>query len=132
MKKSTLMVLLTVFALVVVACGGGAGDGGTASTAASAGGMTGDAANGAKVFAGTCSACHGADAMGIDGLGKQLAGSDFVASTSEDDLVAFVETGRPSSDPANTTGVDMPPKGGNPSLDDQAIHDVVAYIKSLG
>jgi disulfide bond formation protein DsbB len=64
-------------------------------------------------------------------VGKALAGSSFVADASEADLVALITTGRPSSDPANSTGVDMPPKGGNPSLSEQSIRDVVAYLKTL-
>ncbi len=133
MKKSTIAILFTVLALMVAACGGGSdGDGGTAATEAPSGaGSGGDAANGEKVFAGTCSACHGADAMGIDGLGKQLVESEFVASQSDSELFTLITTGRPSSDPLNTTGVDMPPKGGNPSLNDAAIADLVAYLRSL-
>ena len=45
--------------------------------------------------------------------------------------MAFVKTGRPASDPLNTTGVDMPPKGGNPAMTDQQIMDVIAYMRSL-
>ena len=45
--------------------------------------------------------------------------------------MAFIKTGRPASDPANTTGVDMPPKGGNPAMTDQQIMDVIAYMRSL-
>lgn len=133
MKKSTIAILITVFALVLAACGGGDSDGASTATEAPAGaGSGGDAANGEKVFAGTCSACHGADAMGIDGLGKQLVESEFVASQSDAELFTLITTGRPSSDPLNTTGVDMPPKGGNPSLNDAALADVIAYLRSLG
>lgn len=133
MKKSTIAILIAVFALVLAACGGGSegSNGDTATEAPSGAGSGGDAANGEKVFSGTCATCHGADAMGIDGLGKQLKDSDFVSTTSEADLFALIITGRPATDPLNTTGVDMPPKGGNPSLNDQSIADIIAYIKSL-
>ena len=57
--------------------------------------------------------------------------SDFVKGLSDQELLAFIKKGRPTSDPANTTGVDMPPKGGNPSLTDQQILDIIAYIRSL-
>lgn len=80
---------------------------------------------------GTCAGCHGADATGVTGLGKNLVGSDFIADISDGDLAAFIKTGRPVSDPANTTGVDMPPKGGNPALNDEKIDALVAYIRSL-
>ncbi len=122
-------ILLALLALAIVACGGGAdpSPGPTSPDAA----VTGDATNGEAVYLNTCAACHGADAAGVEGLGKTLAGSDFVASESEEALVALVTSGRPASDPLNTTGIDMPPKGGNPSLNEQSIADVVAYLKSL-
>ena len=66
-----------------------------------------------------CQGCHGPDAEGIDGLGKSLVDNEFVASTSDSDLVEFVRVGRPVSDPDNTSGIDMPPKGGNPALTDE-------------
>lgn len=79
----------------------------------------------------TCSACHGADAKGVTGLGKTLIASDFVNGKSDADLVTFIKTGRPTTDPANTTGVDMPPKGGNPALTDDDLKAIVSYIRSL-
>lgn len=123
-------VLLLAIALLLVACGGGEAD--TTSGADDAPAAAVDTANGETVYLNTCASCHGADAMGVDGLGKALAGSAFVADTSESDLVALITTGRPAGDPDNATGVDMPPKGGNPSLSEQSIRDVVAYLKSLG
>ncbi len=91
----------------------------------------GDAAHGAEVYAGTCSSCHGPDAMGIEGLGKNLHANAFVAERSDAEMLAFVKTGRPASDPLNTTGVDMPPKGGNPALSDQDLMDVIAHVRTL-
>jgi disulfide bond formation protein DsbB len=67
----------------------------------------------------------------MTGLGKDLTTSEFVKTTSDADMVAFIKIGRPASDPANTQGVDMPPKGGNPALTDQDILDIVAYVRSL-
>jgi disulfide bond formation protein DsbB len=49
-----------------------------------------------------------------------------------DDLVTFLKVGRGPSDADNTTGVQMPPRGGNPSLGDDDLTNVVAYLKSLG
>jgi disulfide bond formation protein DsbB len=92
---------------------------------------SGDAAAGKTAFEGTCSACHGMDAKGVPGLGKDLTISQFVISQSEEQFLSFLKTGRPSSDPANTTGIDMPPKGGNPSLDDEDLLDIIAYIRSI-
>jgi|GEM_PF-614288 len=87
---------------------------------------------GYELFIASCSACHGASGEGMEGLGKPLKASDFVASKSEAELVAFVKTGRPVWDELNTTGLDMPPKGGNPALTDEQIAEIVNYIKSLG
>jgi mono/diheme cytochrome c family protein len=92
----------------------------------------GDAAHGAELFVSTCAACHGQDATGIPGLGKDLVNSEFVSGLSDQELVEFINTGRPADDPANTTGVAMPPKGGNSSLTDQDVMDIVAHIRSLG
>ena len=69
--------------------------------------------------------------MGIDGLGKTLVASEFAIGLPDAELMLFLATGRPSSDPLNTTGVDMPPKGGNPALDDQDLADIVAYLRTL-
>ena len=57
--------------------------------------------------------------------------SEFIGGQSDDQLLAFVKTGRTTSDPANTTGVDMPPKGGNPALTDEQLKDVVAFMRSI-
>ncbi len=122
MKKTILTVLLLSSAvLILAACGGSA----SAPTA------FGDAAKGKEVFAGTCATCHGPDAKGLPNLGKDMTTSQFIASQSNDQLLAFIKTGRPASDPANTTKVDMPPKGGNPALSDDNLKDVIAYIRTL-
>jgi hypothetical protein len=34
-------------------------------------------------------------------------------------------------DPLNTTGIQMPPKGGNPLLEDQDLRDIVALIRTF-
>lgn len=86
---------------------------------------------GGEIFHETCVACHGASGMGIAGNGKNLVYSDFVANTDDAALVAFIKKGRDPGDPANTTGVGMPAKGGNPTLTDQDIQDVVTYLRSL-
>ena len=79
----------------------------------------------------SCAGCHGADATGVTGPGKNPVGSDFITNISDGDLAILIKTGRPNSDPANTTGIDMPPKGGNPALNDEKIDALVAYIRSL-
>jgi mono/diheme cytochrome c family protein len=131
MTVRKVLTLFAVLALAIAACGGG-DDGGDSSTETTApGNEAGRVVEGATVYSGTCTACHGVNLEGIEGLGKPLAPSEFVASQTEAELAAFVKVGRPTSDPANTQGVDMPPKGGNPSLNDQDLLDVSAYIQSL-
>jgi disulfide bond formation protein DsbB len=127
MKNWTIaVVVLVVSALVLTGCGG------AATQAASAPPIpAGDAARGKTVFDGTCSACHGPDAKGISGLGKDLTTSEFAKGLSDAELVAFVKKGRPTGDSLNTTGVEMPAKGGNTALTDQDLADAVAYIRTL-
>lgn len=86
---------------------------------------------GREAFVASCSSCHGPDAKGIKGSGKDLTTSEFVAAQSEEALIAFVKKGRPSGDPLNTTKVDMPPKGGNPALSDEKLEAIASYLKSL-
>ena len=129
MTKKKLIMLVAAFALILAACGGGSGDdnGGTSGSVAPG---AGDPVAGADVYKATCAACHGGDLAGIDGLGLPLAPSDFVTSQSESDLAEFITVGRPADDPANTTGLMMPPKGGNPALGDQDMMDVSAYLQA--
>jgi len=126
-----LAILLAVLALAAAACGGGSDDGGSSETTAPSSGGSGNAAAGETVFQGTCATCHGADALGIEGLGKSLHDNAFVQSMTDDEFVVFIQTGRPASHPDNTTGVDMPPRGGNPSLTDDDLYDVVAFVRTF-
>lgn len=128
MKKHLALVLLMLIlsSMLISACGGGTSAGTLAPAA-----LRGDASAGKATFDQTCVACHGADGKGRAGLGKNLVTSEFVKSKTDAELVAFITAGRPASDPSNTTGVDMPAKGGNPSLSDQDLANVVAYVRTL-
>lgn len=94
-------------------------------------GLTGFA-RGEEIFNATCIACHGAGGVGVEGLGKPLTTSTFADGLSDDELVAFLVVGRLDTDPLNTTGIAMPPRGGNPSLTDADLADVVTYLRTLG
>jgi mono/diheme cytochrome c family protein len=126
------VVLLGAFTLV--ACNGSSTPTATPTTApqptSTPAQSGGDPVAGQLKF-GTCAGCHGADATGITGLGKSLVGTEFMASNSDQQLLEMIKRGRPSSDPANTTGVDMPPKGGNPALSDSDILNIIAYLRTL-
>lgn len=78
-----------------------------------------------------CAACHGPDARGMPNLGKDLVESEFVAAQTDEALVQFIITGRPIWDPLNTTGVDMPGKGGNPAMTTEDVVAIVAYLRTL-
>jgi disulfide bond formation protein DsbB len=115
--------------------GGGESAAGNATAAASASSPTVSldpqaVARGKRAYI-SCMACHGKDARGIKNMGKDLVNSEFVAKLSDEQLVEFIKKGRGPTDPDNTTGVAMPPKGGNPALKDEQIRDIVAYLRSL-
>lgn len=135
MKRHPFLFVLTLVLLLVVtvACGGGNGgdEASTGDDADSAEVAAGDPAAGEEKFNQVCISCHGEEGVGVDGLGKPLNTSEFVSQQSNQELLEFIKQGRPVSDPANTTGVDMPPKGGNPALSDGEILDIIAYIRQL-
>lgn len=93
--------------------------------------LAGFIASGDKLFHSTCIACHGKGGIGIQGNGKALVNNPFVQSLDDDGLLAFVKQGRAPSDPKNTTGIQMPPKGGNPALSDDDVLDIISYLRTL-
>lgn len=129
--KRLLTPLLLLLLVVLAACGGGDGADTTKATTTTAGSFAGDATRGAELYTGTCMACHGPDGQGIEGLGKPWVGSDFINSSSDVELLTFLNVGRAADDPLNTTGVAMLPKGGNPALTDEDLLDLIAYMRSL-
>lgn len=128
------MGVVAVVAMVFAACGGGSdSDGGdtTAATTATTAAPAGDPVNGEALFVASCAACHGPNGEGIEGLGKPFAGSEFIQSQTDEQMVEFIKVGRGTDDPLNTTGIAMLPRGGNPSLTDQDLLDIVAYQRTL-
>ena len=90
-----------------------------------------DASQGREHYRATCALCHGAEGEGKARLGKSLQASPFVDSLSDEELVKFLKEGRPSWDPANERGIDMPPKGGNPALTDENLMEIATYLRTL-
>lgn len=137
-KDIFLLTLLLALTLALVGCGG-SGSSADSDEAAppapqateTAPAPTGDAVAGEPLFVQSCSACHGPGGKGVPNLGKDMTTSAFIQGMNDQDLLAFVKVGRPVSDPANTTNVDMPPKGGNPALTDEQLLDIIAYIRTL-
>lgn len=91
----------------------------------------GDLVQGEKIARETCASCHGADLRGMPRNGLNLVTSAFVASQNDDQLTQFLIAGRQSYEPGNTTGVAMPPRGGNPLLSNERLRDVVAYLRKV-
>lgn len=104
-----LLALLLVVSVMAAACGDDGGDG----------------PNGRALFQSACQSCHGSSGGG--GLGPALRGNPFIAGTSDADLKTLIAAGRPSTDPANTSGVSMP---GFP-FDAAELDAVVAHLRSL-
>lgn len=88
-------------------------------------------ASGDRLFHSSCVACHGKGGVGIAGNGKALVNNAFVRSLDDDALLAFIKQGRSPTDPKSTTGIQMPPKGGNPAMTEDDILDVIAYLRTL-
>jgi disulfide bond formation protein DsbB len=84
---------------------------------------------GEALFATTCVACHLPDGGARPKLGKDVVHSAFTAGKTDKELMMFLKMGRNPGDPANTTGVDMPPKGGNPALMDKDLTDLITFIR---
>lgn len=125
MRRAILALTIT---LAVVACSDAAGNSSTTVTVPPGGG---DRVRGEAVFDSTCITCHGPDGVGVEGLGKPLTTSAFAADLTDTELLAFLAVGRAADDPLNTTGIVMPPRGGNPALTDADLIDVIAYIRTL-
>jgi len=118
-----------VVGLVACACGGTSLNG---SEDDPDGGDSGvPTGSGEALYEANCAACHGEGGIGIEGVGKPLVKSEFVADLSDAELVDFLIVGRDTADPLNTTGILKPPRGGNPSLTDEDLAVIVEYVRSL-
>ncbi len=133
--KSTACALTLAAALALVAgCGGdkdSSSNNGGAATTPKIDSNALALAKGKAVFKKTCAACHGEDGKGLPHLGKDWTSSEFVKNSTDDELVAFIKKGRKIDDPMSAGEAEMPPYGGDPSLTDEQLHDVVKYIRTL-
>ncbi len=103
----------------------------TAPELASALSGHGNARHGEQLFKQTCIVCHGPTGGGVPNLGANLQVSGFIERSTDDQLIAFISKGRLPGEKGSVLGLTMPPKGGNPALDEAAIRDVVAFIRTL-
>ncbi len=60
-----------------------------------------------------------------------MRGSEFILGKTNDELVAFITVGRMPFDPLNTTGIQIPPRGGNPMLKDDDLLMIVRYLRTF-
>ena len=87
-------------------------------------------ARGKVLFEETCAACHGVHGEGTS-AGKALTSSTLIKTSSDADLVKFVQLGRAANDPHNTTGLAMPANGGQANVSSADIAAVIGYIRQL-
>ena len=64
-------------------------------------------------------------------LGKNLHNNAFTKGKTTEELAAFFKEGRLANHPDNEAKVDMPPKGGNPLLNDEDLRLIAVYVQSL-
>lgn len=128
LPHSLALVMLVVAAIVVSGCGAAESP---PRTEDSGGTISAEAASGKELTGQFCSACHGQDFEGVSGLGPSFYNDAFIRDHTEAELVAFIKEGRPADAPDNESGVAMPPYGGNPSLTDEQLSDIVSFFKTL-
>ena len=85
--------------------------------------------SGEQLFLNNCSACHGRDAGG--NIAPNLRSNAFLISLTDSDVADFLRVGRSIDDPANTTGLEMPPRGGNSALTDADPAKVVEFLRGI-
>jgi len=89
------------------------------------------AGHGHDLFVQTCASCHGKSAQGLPHQGVDLRQSQFVAQRTDNALLKFLRTGRTPEDKATVLGLPMPPRGGNASLSDDNLADIVAFLRQV-
>jgi len=89
------------------------------------------AAFGQMLYSSNCTACHGSRGHGMPRQGANLRESKFIAERGDEELVAFLKQGRTPADPRSLMGMLMPPRGGNRTLDNAALADIVAFLREL-
>ncbi len=122
------LILMCALALALAACGGRAAGGDDGRTPPTVDDVV---AQGLAAYEGSCLACHAEGGIGVEGLGRPLTDSDFIRGLSDAELVTFIQVGRDSADPENTSGIAMPANGGNPSLTTEDVEAIVAYLRTL-
>ncbi len=123
MRKILWIGMILAVAVLMAACGGSGAEEPVYSAEM--------IADGEALYQQTCFSCHGTDGRGLPNLGKDLTTSEFVKASTDAELLAYVLVGRTADDPANTTGVTMPPKGGFEFLTEGDIESIIAFVRSI-
>ena len=84
-----------------------------------------DVATGKVVYSQTCIACHGAGGKGMIPGVRDLTASDGALAKSDEELVKNISDGFQTPGSAMA----MPPKGGNPTLTEEDVKAVLAYLR---
>ncbi len=130
MKRTATAVALAATLTLLSGCGGGSESSETAATPA----VDANAfakAKGKVIYNKTCIACHGEGGVGVENLGKNWVVSEFIANATDEELVEFIKVGRPIDDPMSAGKAPMPPYGGDPTLTDEDLQNIVVYMRSL-
>lgn len=131
MKSALYAITIASAALLTLGCGGESEESTSTTPAPQIDNTALARAKGKAIFKKTCVACHGENGEGIEGLGKDWTKSEFIANSSDDELVEFLKVGRPIDDPMSDGITAMPPKGGDPTLNDDDLKNVVIFMRTL-
>jgi len=91
----------------------------------------GNPAHGRDLFVQNCASCHGLTAQGLPHQGANLRTSRFISGENDYSLVKFLRTGRDPGDPKTVMGLQMPARGGNKTLGDEHLANIVAYLREV-
>ena len=130
MKYTAAALSLVVSVSFIAGCGGESDSTGT-SAAPAVDANTFAKAKGKVVYNKTCIACHGEGGVGVENLGKNWIVSEFIKNSSDAELLAFIREGRTMDDPKSAGNAPMPPSGGDPTLSDEDLNNVIVYMRSL-
>ena len=135
MKRTLTLISIAASLSFLAACGGDDGeasDPAASNAAAPAADSNAFAkAKGKVIYNKTCIACHGENGVGVENLGKDWVHSEFIKNSTDDELLAFIRAGRPIDDPMSAGNAPMPPSGGDPTLTDEDLRNVIVYMRSL-
>ena len=130
MKRTAFALSIITSFTLLSGCGGGS-ESSTTPAAPAVDDNTFAKAKGKVIYNKTCIACHGENGVGVENLGKNWVTSEFIKNSSDAELLAFIRAGRTIDDPMSAGNAPMPPSGGDPTLSDTDLNNVIIYMRSL-